>query len=124
MIGEVQSVTSHLYRANLTRPTTSMSGGENPAPTRARLRGAGQRQRGREQPAMVPRDSVSISPGDTIVVPLDTEHMPPLPMWQAITQILYNVAIAAAAVHSSGPRLCFRRIDTRSDANYTGAFMD
>ena len=43
---------------------------------------------------------VKIHPGDTIVVPLDTERLPPLPMWQAITQILYNVAVSVAAVHS------------------------
>jgi len=41
-----------------------------------------------------------IRPGDTIVVPLNAEHMPPLPYWQAVTTILYNVAIAVAAVHS------------------------
>jgi hypothetical protein len=44
--------------------------------------------------------SMSIKPGDTIVVPLDAERMPPLPFWQAVTSILYNVAIAAAAVHA------------------------
>jgi hypothetical protein len=41
-----------------------------------------------------------MSPGDTVVVPLDAEHMPALPLWTAITTIIYNVAIAAAAVHS------------------------
>jgi hypothetical protein len=41
-----------------------------------------------------------IRPGDTVVVPLDTERVPALPTWQAVTQILYNIAIAAAAVHS------------------------
>ena len=41
-----------------------------------------------------------IRPGDTIVVPLNAEHMPPLPYWQAVTTILYNLAIAVAAVHS------------------------
>jgi hypothetical protein len=44
--------------------------------------------------------TVKIKPGDTIVVPLDAEHLPLLPLWQAVTQIIYNVAIAAAAVHS------------------------
>jgi polysaccharide biosynthesis/export protein len=39
-------------------------------------------------------------PGDTVVVPLNAEHLPPLPFWQAVTSIIYNVAIAAAAVHS------------------------
>jgi len=35
-------------------------------------------------------------------VPLDIEHVPALPMWQAITQIIYNSAVAVAAVHSVG----------------------
>jgi hypothetical protein len=43
---------------------------------------------------------VRIDPGDTVVVPLNAEHMPALPLWRAGTQIIYNVAIAAAAVHS------------------------
>jgi polysaccharide export outer membrane protein len=42
---------------------------------------------------------VTIEPGDTIVVPLNAEHMPPLPLWQAVSQILYNLAIATLAVH-------------------------
>jgi polysaccharide biosynthesis/export protein len=46
------------------------------------------------------RNGVEMKPGDTIVVPLDTERMPALPLWQAVTQIIYNIAIAAAAVHS------------------------
>jgi protein involved in polysaccharide export with SLBB domain len=45
-------------------------------------------------------NSADIKPGDTIVVPLDVEHLPPLPFWTAVTTIMYNVAIAAAAVHS------------------------
>jgi hypothetical protein len=32
-------------------------------------------------------------------VPLNAEHMPPLPLWQAVSQILYNVAIAVLAIH-------------------------
>jgi hypothetical protein len=41
-----------------------------------------------------------VKAGDTIVVPMDTERLPTLPLWQAITGILYNLAIAAAAVNS------------------------
>jgi len=44
--------------------------------------------------------SAKVETGDTIVVPLDTERLPALPFWQAVTQIIYNIAIAAAAVHS------------------------
>jgi hypothetical protein len=43
---------------------------------------------------------VKMEAGDTIVVPLDTERLPPLPLWQAVTQILYNVAISVAAINS------------------------
>ena len=42
----------------------------------------------------------AIQPGDTIVVPIDTDRVQPLTLWTSVTQILYNVAIAAAAVQS------------------------
>jgi len=40
----------------------------------------------------------SLSPGDTIVVPLDTEYQDSLIMWSSVTQILYNTAVAVAAI--------------------------
>ena len=46
------------------------------------------------------RDSGSVLPGDTIVVPLDAERMRPLPLWTAVTTIIYNLAVAVAAVGS------------------------
>ena len=42
----------------------------------------------------------AIQPGDTIVVPMDTERLPRLPFWQSITSIIYNLAVAVAAVNS------------------------
>jgi len=44
--------------------------------------------------------SVDIRSGDTIVAPLDTERMRPLPFWTAVTTIIYNLAVAVAAVNS------------------------
>jgi hypothetical protein len=41
---------------------------------------------------------VDIRPGDTIVVPLDTDRIRPLTFWGNVTQILYQGAIAVAAV--------------------------
>ena len=41
-----------------------------------------------------------IHPGDTIVVPLDTERVRALPLWQAVTTIIYNLAVALLAVRS------------------------
>jgi hypothetical protein len=43
---------------------------------------------------------VPIKPGDTIVVPLDTEHIPALPLWTQVTQIIYNLAVALLAINS------------------------
>jgi hypothetical protein len=46
------------------------------------------------------RRSVDIRPGDVVVAPLDAERMRQLPLWTSVTQIIFNLAIAAAAVHS------------------------
>jgi len=39
-----------------------------------------------------------IMPGDTIVVPLDTEYKDSLTLWSQVTGIIYNAAVAVAAV--------------------------
>ena len=43
---------------------------------------------------------VEIGPGDAIVVPLNTERLPALVLWQSASTILYNLAFAAVALHS------------------------
>jgi hypothetical protein len=45
-------------------------------------------------------DGATLEPGSTVVVPIDAERMRPLPLWTAVTTIIYNLAIAAAAVNS------------------------
>ncbi|UAL42651.1 SLBB domain-containing protein [Shewanella inventionis] len=42
--------------------------------------------------------STQMEPGDTIIVPLDTEYKDSLTLWQQVTTIIYNSAIAVAAV--------------------------
>ena len=42
--------------------------------------------------------TVDIRPGDTIVVPLETDRIRPLTFWTNVTQILYQGAIAVAAI--------------------------
>jgi polysaccharide export outer membrane protein len=104
VLGEVETSTSHLYRSGLSRDDyINMSGG--PSPNAAKKNTYIVRADG----SVVARGSrwfqssaVDIHPGDSIVVPLDTERVPALPMWQAVTQILYNTAVAVAAVHSVG----------------------
>jgi protein involved in polysaccharide export with SLBB domain len=103
VIGEVQNSTAHLYRSGLTRDDylelsgglTSRADGKRAYVVRADgsvVAGKGGWFGGKAD--------VVIQPGDTIVVPLDTERLPPLPLWQAVTGILYNAAVALAAISS------------------------
>ena len=39
-----------------------------------------------------------LRPGDTIVVPLDAEYMNNLELWTSVTGIIYNSAVAIAAI--------------------------
>ena len=103
VIGEVQNSTANLYRAGLSRNDyLSLSGGLT-------NRADGKRTYVVRADGSVvastggwfgKRGDMNIQPGDTIVVPLDTERLPPLPLWQAVTGILYNAAVALAAISS------------------------
>jgi len=41
-----------------------------------------------------------LQPGDTIVVPLDTEHMTNLTLWSTSTRVIYQLGVAVAAISS------------------------
>ncbi len=103
VVGEVQSATSHLYRTDLSRNDyIAMSGGLTPRADDGRIyvvRADGSVVT-RSGNAWFSGGGVEIQTGDTIVAPLDTERMRPLPFWTAVTTIIYNLAIAAAAVNS------------------------
>jgi protein involved in polysaccharide export with SLBB domain len=102
VIGEVQSTTSHLYDPSLSRNDyIQKSGGLTPRADGGRIYVV------RADGSVVTNSGnswfsggVDIKPGDTIVAPLDTERMRPLPFWTAVTTIIYNLAISAAAVNS------------------------
>lgn len=102
VMGEVQNVTSHLYAGGLSRNQyIDLSGGFTRGADKGRIyvvRANGSVVAGSSN--WVVRSGPSIRPGDTIVVPLNTDRMPRLTLWQSATQILYNIAIAAAAVHA------------------------
>ncbi len=105
VIGEVQNATSHLYNPKLGRDDyIALSGGATRRADRSRtyiVRASGNVISGEGSSRWFDHSSsVPIKPGDTIVVPLDTEHIPALPLWTQVTQILYNVAIAVLAIHS------------------------
>ena len=59
-----------------------------------------QRGAGRDERLVQPGWRAEIRPGDTIVVPLDAQQLRPLTLWTSVTQILYNIAVAVAAVNS------------------------
>jgi protein involved in polysaccharide export with SLBB domain len=104
VIGEVQTTTSHFYREQLTRDDyIEMSGGATRKADRGRIyvvRADGSVISSESRGWFRRSAQVAVRPGDTIVVPLNTERLPPLPFWQAVTGIVYNLAITAAAIGS------------------------
>ncbi len=104
VLGEVQSPTSHLYTEGLSRNDyVQMSGGTTQRADKSRIyvvRADGSVVGAGGGAWFNSSGNVDIRPGDTIVVPLDAERMRPLPLWTAVTTIIYNLAVAVAAVNS------------------------
>jgi polysaccharide export outer membrane protein len=105
VIGEVQNATSHLFRPEFARDDyVGLSGGVTRRADRSKtyvVRADGSVVAS-EGSRWFSRASVAMNPGDTVVVPLDTERIPALPFWQAVSQIVANLAISAAAINSFG----------------------
>jgi polysaccharide export outer membrane protein len=100
VMGEVQHPTTHRFKEGLTLDDYLVMSG-------------GSRERGDEDrvyvikangSVMMPTHSSwfsnesKISAGDTVIVPLDTEYKDNLTLWSQVTQIIYNTAVAFAAV--------------------------
>jgi protein involved in polysaccharide export with SLBB domain len=104
VIGEVQQTTSHLYQAGLTREDyIQMSGGmTRRADTKLIyvVRASGAVVTASRSKWFGRASNAEIRPGDTIVVPLETDRIRPLTFWTNVTQILYQGAIAVAAIQS------------------------
>ncbi len=103
ILGEVQSPTSHVFEPGLTRDDyIAKSGGTTQKADRKRIyvvRANGDVVSGSRSGWFRRSRSTEIHPGDTIVVPLDTERVAALPLWQAVTTIIYNLAIGFILVH-------------------------
>jgi translation initiation factor IF-1 len=104
ILGEVQSPTSHVYQAGLTRDEyIARSGGTTQRADHKRIyvvRANGDVVTGHRGGWFRRTQEVQIRPGDTIVVPMDTERVRGLPLWTSVTTIIYNLAVALLAVHS------------------------
>ena len=106
VIGEVFVANSHLFKSNLTiNDYISLSGGANDYADEnniylikadgsivspSQLSGGG----------FFRRSADGLRPGDTIVVPLDVQPFSAVKATTEITQIIYQMALAAAAVNS------------------------
>jgi polysaccharide biosynthesis/export protein len=104
VLGEVQGPTSHIYRVGLSRDDyIAASGGTTQKADRKRIyivRANGDVVTGGRSGWFRRSQAVAVRPGDTIVVPLNTERVAALPLWTSVTTIIYNLAIALLAIHS------------------------
>ncbi|MEL7185635.1 MAG: SLBB domain-containing protein [Pseudomonadota bacterium] len=104
VLGETQQNTSHVYSSELSRNDyIDLSGGLTRRADKKRIyvvRANGAVIAGSQSRWFGRGSRVQIRPGDTIVVPLDADKMRPLTFWGSVTQILYQGAIAVAAVRT------------------------
>lgn len=104
VIGEAQQNTSHLYRPGLTRDDyIELSGGVTRRADKKLIyvvRASGAVVAGGQSKWFGRGGSVEMRPGDTIVVPLEVDRIRPLTFWGSVTQILYQGAIAVAAIRT------------------------
>jgi len=102
VLGEVQYGTSHLYHPGLARSDyISLSGGMTRKADEKLIyvvRASGAVISSTRSRWFRRGQNTEMRPGDTIVVPLETDRMRPLTFWGNVTQILYQGAIAVAAV--------------------------
>jgi len=104
ILGEVQHATSHLFREGRSvQQYINRSGGMTYRADEDRVYVV------RANGAVVPSHStdwfgtnLEVRPGDTIVVPLDAERMKPLTLWTNVSQIIYQIGIAAASWNAVG----------------------
>lgn len=103
VLGEVQYATSHLFAPGRERDGyIGLSGGltSNADGKRVYVVRANGAVQASSRSRWFRGRGGQMYPGDTIVVPIETDRVPTVVQWASITQILYNLAIAVAAVNS------------------------
>ena len=102
-MGEVQYAASHLYQDGLVIDDyVQLSGGTTAQADERRafvVSANGEVGSVNQSRWFARRQGTNIRPGDTVVVPLATP-VQGLAVWSSVTQIMYNVAIASAAIQA------------------------
>jgi len=103
VVGEVQYATSHVYEPGLSvADYIERSGGENMKADKKRIYVV--RANGSvflpSESRWFKRGDNAIQAGDTVVVPLDADRMKKLTLWGSVSEIVYRMALGAAAVAS------------------------
>jgi len=102
VLGEVQYATSHLVKAGLKRDEyVDASGGLTANADEDRIyvvRANGSVVGSNGSRWFSQGSNVEVRAGDAIVVPLDVDRVPGLALWQSSTSIIYNLAVAVAAI--------------------------
>lgn len=102
VVGQVQVTSSHIYDINLSADDyLSQSGGSKKRADEDRIYiiSANGSIKMMDSGNWFSSDSGdNLRPGDTIVVPLDAEYMNNLALWTSVTGIIYNSAVAIAAI--------------------------
>ena len=102
VVGQVQVTSSHIYDINLSADDyLAQSGGSKKRADEDRIYiiSANGSIKMMESGNWFSSDAGdNLKPGDTIVVPLDAEYMNNLALWTSVTGIIYNSAVAIAAI--------------------------
>jgi protein involved in polysaccharide export with SLBB domain len=107
VIGEVQNgTTSHVFEPTFGRDDyIARSGGFTKQADKHHVyvvRANGEVSTGERSVWFKRSGGYRMQTGDTIVVPIDAGKMPPLARWAAVSQIIYQLALATASAHSVG----------------------
>jgi protein involved in polysaccharide export with SLBB domain len=104
VLGEVQNPTSHLFRRGMTSATAiALSGGYSEGADKKRayvIRADG-------SVAVAPEGwfagkQVPLQAGDSVVVPIDAQKLPPLMEWSTVSSILSNLVVATSGLKFIG----------------------
>ncbi|XOZ33309.1 SLBB domain-containing protein [Halomonadaceae bacterium KBTZ08] len=101
VLGEVQFPTSHLHEPSLTlNDYIERSGGPNNQADEDRvyiIRADGSVSLPNRSNWFA-SDRTQLSPGDTVVMPLDVDQLSQLQLWTDVSQIIYQMSLGAAAI--------------------------